>query len=55
MRVGAPFVLGSVCLVVADWTGPVLTWVLLIAAFGLILDGATLLFSRGGGLRDHRQ
>ena len=55
MRVGAPFVLGSICLVVAGWTGPVLTWILLIAAFGFMLDGATLLFSRGGGLSDHRQ
>ena len=55
MRAGASLVLGSVCLVAADWTGPVLTWVLLIAACALILDGATLLIARGGGLRDYRQ
>jgi hypothetical protein len=33
----------------------VLTWLLLLAAVVLIFDGATLLWSRGGGLSQNRQ
>jgi hypothetical protein len=55
IRVIAPFVLAAVCLIAAGWTGPLVTALLTIAAFGLVLDGATTLFARGGGLREYRQ
>ena len=55
LRVLLPFIAAALCLFATTWTGPVLTWVMLLAALGLILDGATLLFSRGGGLPHHRQ
>jgi len=31
------------------------TWVLLLATVALLLDGITLLWSRGGSLTQHRQ
>jgi len=54
-RVWLPFAIAALCLVAATWTGPILTWVLLLAAIGCILDGVTLLWSRGGGATEHRQ
>ena len=54
-RVWLPFAVAALCLVAATWAGPILTWILLIAAIGFILDGATLLWSRSGGLTQHRQ
>lgn len=55
LRTWLPFVLAAVCLAATTWTGAILTWVLLLAAIALILDGATLLWSRGGGLTQNRQ
>ena len=55
LRIWLPFAAAALCLVATSWTGPILTWVLLLAAVGLILDGATLLWARGGGLTQHRQ
>ena len=55
MRIWLPFVAAALCLVATTWAGAILTWVLLVAAIGLILDGATLLWSRSGGLTQHRQ
>jgi hypothetical protein len=54
-RLWIPFVLAALCLLVASFCGPVLTVVLLICALGLVLDGATLLWSRSGGMAGHRQ
>ena len=55
MRVWLPFVAAALCLAGTQLAGPVVTWVLLLAAMALILDGATLLWSRGGGLSQNRQ
>ena len=55
MRIWIPLALAALCLLAATWAGPILTWVLLLAAFGLVLDAATLWFSRGGGLWQNRQ
>jgi hypothetical protein len=55
LRTWLPFVLAAVCLAATTWTGLILTWVMLFAAMALFLDGATLLWSRGGGLRQYRQ
>ena len=54
-RIWIPFALAALCLVAATWAGPVLTWVLLLTALGLVLDGATKWFSGTGHLEDHRQ
>lgn len=54
-RLWLPFVLAALCLAGTRWAGPEVTWVLVLAAVGFVLDGATLLFSRGGGMGGHRQ
>jgi hypothetical protein len=54
-RIWLPFAAAALCLVAASWSGAILTWVLLIAAIGFVLDGVTLLWSRSGSLRDHSQ
>ena len=54
-RIWIPFALAALCLIGATWAGPVLTWVLLLTALGLVLDGATKWFSGTGHLEDHRQ
>lgn len=58
MRCWLPIVLGFVALIVAGFFGPVVTWVLIMVAFGLILDGVTKLWERAGStgnLTTHRQ
>ena len=50
-----PFAAAVVCLAAGGFTGPALTLVLTIAALGFLLDGATSLWSKGGGLGDYRQ
>jgi hypothetical protein len=54
-RIWLPFVAAALLMVATAWAGPILTWILMIAAIGLILDGATLLWSRAGSLRHYRQ
>ena len=54
-RVWLPFAVAALCLTAATWTGPVLSWLLVMGSFGFCLDGATLMWSRSGGLSDHRQ
>jgi hypothetical protein len=55
LRTWLPFAAAALALLGTRWTGPVLTIVLLIVALGLVLDGATLLWSRSGGLTQNRQ
>ena len=55
LRLWLPFAAAAVCLAATFLCGPVLTIVLMIAALGLVLDGATLLWSRSGGMSEHRQ
>jgi hypothetical protein len=57
-RYWAPIVAGFLCLVVALFVGVILAWLLLILAFGLILDGATAMWQHAGSagnLTTHRQ
>jgi hypothetical protein len=54
-RIWIPFLLAALCLLAATWTGSIVTWVLLLTALGLVLDGATTWWSRSGGLTQHRQ
>jgi len=57
-RYWLPLLLGTLCLVAAYWTGPVVTYVLIIASFALLFDGCTAMFARAGGtggMRDFKQ
>jgi len=55
-RTWLPVMAAVLCLTAASWTGPLLSWVLVMASFGLCLDGLTLMWSRtGGSLTEHRQ
>jgi hypothetical protein len=54
-RVWLPFAGAVLCLVATSWAGSILTWVLLLAAVALLFDGVTLLWSRSGGMTQHRQ
>jgi hypothetical protein len=54
-RLWLPFLAAALCLLATRWTGAVLTMVALIVALGFVIDGATLLWSRSGGLSQHRQ
>jgi hypothetical protein len=58
LRCGIPIAAGVVLMFLSLFAGAVLTWVMLTAAFGLLLDGATIAWERSGatgGLSDHRQ
>lgn len=57
-RYWAPIAAGLICLVLSLVVGPLLSWVLIIAGFGFVLDGATAMWERAGGtgnLTTHRQ
>jgi hypothetical protein len=54
-RIWLPFLACVLCLVVSGFTGSLLTAVLVIVAFGFALDGATIVWSKGGGLSEYRQ
>jgi hypothetical protein len=54
-RIWIPFALAALCLLLANWAGSVLTWVLILVAIGLVFDGATKWFAGTGHLEDHRQ
>jgi hypothetical protein len=55
IRYWGPIAAGFICLIAALWVSPVIGWVLIIVAFGLILDGATALFAQAGDLTQYRQ
>jgi hypothetical protein len=48
IRYWGPVAAGLLCLVVAQFVGVVAEWLLLILAFGLVLDGATAMWERAG-------
>ncbi len=57
-RYWGPLVAGFVCLVVSQYTGPIVALVLFFVAFGLIMDGVTAMWARAartGGLTSYRQ
>jgi hypothetical protein len=47
-RFWVPLLAALLCLIATFFVGPVLVWLLLILAFGLILDGVTALWERAG-------
>jgi hypothetical protein len=58
MRYWVPFVAACVCLIAAAMVPAIVAWVLIIAAFGLALDGGTAMFERAGrtgSIYDHKQ
>jgi hypothetical protein len=58
VRYWLPLLAALVCLVVATRTPPIVSYVLVIAAFGLVIEVSTKMLeagTRGGRLTDHRQ
>ena len=47
-RYWLPIALSFVFQIAALFAGPLVGWLLLLAAFGLLLDGATAMFERAG-------
>lgn len=54
-RVVAPLVAAVACLIVADFSGPIVAWITLIATFGFILDAVTIAWPKGDNLTKYRQ
>ena len=48
-RYWGPLVAGLLCLVIALFVGAILAWLLIIASFGLLLDGTTAMWEKAGG------
>ena len=48
-RYWAPLLGGFLSLIAVLFVGAILAWLLIILAFGLLLDGATAMFERAGG------
>jgi hypothetical protein len=58
LRCRLPIVVGTLLLLGTLFVGTIATWLMLVAAFGLILDGVTKWWERAGGtgnLGTHRQ
>jgi hypothetical protein len=58
VRYWGPLVGCFACLIVSPMVHPIAAWLLIILAFGLLLDSATALWEKAGGtgsLHDHRQ
>jgi hypothetical protein len=58
MRYWVPLVVAFVCLLAVSWVSPFVAWLLIILAFGLVLEVSTACFAkagRTGNLTDHRQ
>ncbi len=58
MRYWLPLVAALICLVVSTKVPPIPAFVLIILAFGLVIEVSTKLFEqsgRGGRMSDHRQ
>ena len=50
-----PFAGAGVCLIAMMPAGPILTWVFLFLAMGLILDGITMIWPRGDNATHYKQ
>jgi hypothetical protein len=58
VRYGIPLIAATVCLIVATKVGPIVAYVLIIAAFACIFDVSTKWIQQAGSsgrLTDHRQ
>ncbi len=54
-RIIAPLLLAAVCLVVSGWSGPIVSWLLVMAAFGFVLDAVLSMVPLAGNMESHRQ
>jgi hypothetical protein len=54
-RVVLPLIAAVLSLGIAEFVGPILAWILLIAAFGFILDAVTMMWPQGDNLTKYRQ
>ena len=54
-RIWLPFLVAAVCLTLSGFTGALVGAVLVFAAFGFALDGATVMWSRAGHMSEYRQ
>jgi hypothetical protein len=54
-RMWLPFAASGLCLAATAWTGLLVTWVLIVAAFWLFFDGLTAVCSNAGSLAQHHQ
>jgi hypothetical protein len=57
-RYWIPLVAGMLCLIAAVFFSAIVGWILIMVAFGLLLDGATAMWERAGStgnLTTHRQ
>jgi hypothetical protein len=48
-RYWGPLLAGLLCLIAVLFVGAILGWLLIITAFGLILDGSTAMWEKAGG------
>jgi Mg2+/citrate symporter len=58
VRYWLPLVAALACLIVASKTSPIVSLILIVLAFGLVIEVSTKLFEHAGktgGLHDHRQ
>ena len=55
IRYGGPLVLSLICVIVAGYVSPILSYVLVIAAFYFFFEVATSLWERAGGTGGMRQ
>jgi hypothetical protein len=58
LRYLGPLIVATACLVAASYVPPWVTYVLVIASFGLLFEAGTAWFARAGGtggLKDFRQ
>jgi hypothetical protein len=58
LRYVGPLVIACACLIAAHYVQPWVTYVLVIASFGLLFEAGTAWFARAGGtggLKDYRQ
>jgi hypothetical protein len=54
-RVVLPLVAAVVCLGLAAFASPVVTWLLVIATFGFVFDAVTMMWPKGDNLTKYRQ
>jgi hypothetical protein len=54
-RVVLPLVAAVLCLAIAEFTSPIVAWLLVIAAFGFVMDAVTMMWPQGDKLSKYRQ
>ena len=58
MRYWLPLAGACVCFLAASFVSPIVAWLLIVAAFGFVLDAGTAWLAKAGGtggMRDYKQ